>query len=102
MELSPEEKRKIYEEEKARLEAIEKPKSKQTRHGMGNILALVVILLIGALAWGAVTQSKLSTTKVDLATTQANLSKTHADLVSTQVIAISSAGPSWFGDVCER
>ena len=26
----------------------------------------------------------------------------NADLVSTQVIAISSAGPSWFGEVCER
>jgi hypothetical protein len=26
----------------------------------------------------------------------------NADLVSTQVIAVSSAGPSWFGDVCER
>lgn len=26
----------------------------------------------------------------------------NADLISTQVIAVSSAGPSWFSDICER
>jgi len=91
MELSPEEKRRIYEEESLRVQALEKVKKKETRYNMRGILALVVILLIGALAWGGVTQARLSnseanlsTTKTSLVTTQTDLSNANAQLNTTQ------------------
>lgn len=71
-------------EEKARLESPEKPEKNERRRGMSSIVALVVVLLIGALAWGALTQIKLSNSESNLSTTEADLAKTHADLVSTQ------------------
>lgn len=83
MELPPEEKRRIYEEESAWLEPVEKPK-KDTRHDFRGMLVLVVILLIGALAWGAVTQTRLSNSQASLSTTKANLANTQTELVSTQ------------------
>ncbi len=84
MELSPEEKRKIYEEERARLEPVEKPKKKDTRYDMRSILVLVVILLMGALAWGGVTQARLSGSEANLSTAKASLVTTQADLSNTQ------------------
>jgi len=116
VELSPEEKRKIYEEERARLEAVEEPKNvelsleqkrmeyeqerlrlerirleaieklkkKGTGYGMRSILVLVVILLMGALAWGGVTQTRLSNSEANLSTTKASLVTTQADLVTNQ------------------
>jgi len=118
IELSAEEKRKIYEEEKARLEVGEEPRESQLpsaeeknapeerpltihatykskkrdwRYDLRGMLVLVVILLIGAISWGAVAQTRLSnseanlsTTKANLATAQEDLSKSQADLASTQ------------------
>jgi len=81
VELSPEEKRKIYEEERARLEPVVKPK-KERGYGFRSILILAVILLVGALAWGAVTQVRLSDSQANLSTTKASLVTTQTDLLN--------------------
>jgi len=91
IELSAEEKIRIYEEEKIRLGALKKAKRRAI---VSEILApqtLFLILLIGALIWGAVAQIRLSNcenscsaTKSSLTTTQADLSKVNAGLASTQ------------------